>query len=152
MLAETLIVTTFVSGILIFLFIQFNNLSSAYNESYKYNTVEGLYSLRNIRDYVYNEPDIYYEIDDVVDFNEILDITDCEKNRAFELEYCKLLFELEDIKTLIVATNSFNLENFENRDEELKMFVGKIKPTGDEKYRLIAEFNDGTFATIRMGS
>ena len=45
MLAETLIVTIFVAGVLIFLFIQFSSLSKSYEESYIYNTVEGLYSL-----------------------------------------------------------------------------------------------------------
>ena len=50
-LAETLIVTTFVAGILFFMFVQFTSLSKNYNDSYKYNTVEDLYALRNIRDY-----------------------------------------------------------------------------------------------------
>ena len=52
MLAETLIVTTFVAGVLIFLFIQFSNLENSYEESYMYNTVEDIYALEDIKDYI----------------------------------------------------------------------------------------------------
>ena len=39
-LAETLIVTSFVAGVLLYLFIQFSNLNKNYNNSFKYNTIE----------------------------------------------------------------------------------------------------------------
>ena len=64
MLAETLIVTTFVAGILIFLFIQFTNLGKAYDDSYIYNTTEGLYALEDIKKYINTDLDLLLYIEE----------------------------------------------------------------------------------------
>ena len=36
-------------------------------------------------------------------------------------------------------------------DEDLNLFINKINPSDNQKYRLIAKFNNNTFATIRFG-
>ena len=41
--------------------------------------------------------------------------------------------------------------NFTIEDENLKNFIDKINPGDNQKYRLIAKFNNNTFATIRFG-
>lgn len=43
MLLETLVVSTFILGILIFLFIQLSTIKRAYDTSFRYNTITGLY-------------------------------------------------------------------------------------------------------------
>ena len=149
MLAETLIVTTFVSGILVFLFIQFSSLSSSYDDSYKYNTVENLYSLKNIRTYILNDINIMENIETIVDYNKILDITDCKLST--DTKYCKLLFEVENIEKILISQNNSSIDAFSNEDEKIKTFVKKINQSGSEKYRIIAVFKDNTFATIRFG-
>ena len=44
MLTETIVVSTFTLTILVLLFVYFKDLVIAYNDSYRYNTVEGVYS------------------------------------------------------------------------------------------------------------
>ena len=105
-LVETLIVTTFVAGVLIYLFIQFSNLSQNYEDSYKYNTVENLYSLRNIRDFILKDKIGFINNLEQVTSYGIVDITDC-KNFT-ETEYCLKLLELENIKQIFITNNNLN--------------------------------------------
>ena len=51
LLAESLIVSTFVLTVLIFLFVQFRNIMNTNKRSYIYNSVEDIYSLGSIGDY-----------------------------------------------------------------------------------------------------
>ena len=148
-LAETLIVTTFVAGILIFLFIQFSNLSKNYNDSYKYNTVEGLYSLNNIIKYIETDDTFNQNLTNLVTSNKYLDITDC--SLFSNQKYCTLLFKLENIESIYIVDNYFNKNIFNDSKETIKNFINKISGDGEEKYRIVAEFKDFTFATIRFG-
>lgn len=148
-LVEVLIVTTFVSGILIFLFVQFSNLSKIYNDSYKYNTVEGLYSLDNIKKHIEMDEFFYDKLEELVTTNNYLDITDC--SLFSDQKYCLLLFELENINYIYIVNNYFNKNIFYDSSESTKNFINKISGTGEEKYRIVAKFNDFTFATIRFG-
>ena len=149
MLAETLVVTTFVAGILIYLFIQFTNLSQNYNDVYSYNTVEGLYSLRNVRNFIIKDTSVLTSIDDIIESDGYVEITDCtiftEKN------YCLKLFELENIKKIFITNNNFDKELFSTSNEGFKKFIRKIKSQDNYKYRILAEFNDSSYATIRFG-
>lgn len=148
-LAETLIVTTFVAGILIFLFIQFSNLSKNYNNSYKYNTVEGLYSLNNIIKLIESDENFNQNLNNLITSDKYLDITDC--SLFSDQKYCLLLFELENIESIYIVNNYFNKSIFNDSKETIKNYINKISGDGEEKYRIIAEFKDFTFATIRFG-
>ena len=149
MLAETLIVTTFVAGVLIYLFIQFTNLSQNYNDSYSYNTVEGLYSLRNIKKFIIKDTHALTNIHNIITDDGYAEITDCEN--FTEKDYCLKLFELENIKNIFITNNNFNKDLFSTSNEGFKKFINKIKSKDDYKYRILAEFNDSTYATIRFG-
>ena len=54
LLAESLIVSTFVLTVLIFLFVQFKNLMVNHKQSYTYNSVENIYDLGSMADYFKN--------------------------------------------------------------------------------------------------
>ena len=148
MLAETLVVTTFVAGVLIYLFIQLTTLSENYNTSYKYNTVENLYSLKNIRDYIMSDNIAIDAINNGVNDNYI-DITDC--NIFLHEDYCLKLFELENIESIYISKNDFDKQIFSNIETDFNNFVNKINAEGTEKYRILAKFNNSTYATIRFG-
>lgn len=148
-LAETLIVTTFVAGILFFMFMQFTNLSKNYNDSYKYNTVEDLYALRNIRDFILKDNQSFVTIDSEISKRGYINITDC--SIFSEQSYCLELLRLENIKKIFITENNLDKDIFINYDLEFKKFISKIKGEGTHKYRLLAEFNDSTYATIRFG-
>ena len=149
MLAETLIVTTFVAGILIFLFIQFTNLGKSYDDSYVYNTPEGLYALEDIKEYINTDLDALLYIEENIESLEFIDLTDCNlfKNK----DYCLNLFKLENIDKIFITTNDFTKENIVGYNEEFKSFINKITKEGNQKYRLVASFKNSTFATLRLG-
>lgn len=148
MLAETLIVTTFVAGVLIFLFIQFLRLNNSYSDYYAYNTTEDLYALEDIKDYIQSDNIAKQYINDNVSSSEYIKITNC--NAFTNKEYCLKLFELENIKKIFVVSNPISIDDISITDETLLKFIRKINNDGNEPYRLIVEFNDTTFATLRL--
>lgn len=52
MLIETLLVATFVLGVLTYLFIQFSALKLNYDDNFRYNTVPELYGAKNVHQYI----------------------------------------------------------------------------------------------------
>jgi len=52
MLIETLLVSTFVLGVLTYLFAQFSALKRNYDDNFKYNTVPALYGIKNMNQYI----------------------------------------------------------------------------------------------------
>lgn len=149
MLAETLIVTTFVAGILIFLFIQFTNLGKAYDDSYIYNTPEGLYALEDIKEYINSDSNLLLYIEENITITEYIDLTDC--NLFQNKEYCTNLFNLENIDKVFLTTNDFDKNSITGYNEDFNIFINKIVKEGNEKYRLVASFKNGMFATLRLG-
>lgn len=149
MLAETLIVTTFVAGILIFLFIQFTNLGKAYDDSYIYNTPEGLYALEDVKEYINTDLDLLLNIEENIGTMKYIDLTDCNlfKNK----DYCTNLFKLENIDRIFITTNTFDKNSITGYNEDFNTFINKIVGEGSEKYRLVASFKSGMFATLRLG-
>ena len=51
-LVETLIVSTIIATILMYIFIQFNKVEGMYDESFAYNDVDNLYKLDSIKGYI----------------------------------------------------------------------------------------------------
>ncbi len=148
MLAETLIVTTFVAGVLIFLFVQFSTLNNSYDESYVYNTVEGLYATDDIIDYIKTDSKVLEYIKTNVDSNTYVDITDC--SLFTNMEYCKELFSLENIDKVFISTNEISYD-INAYDDKFKKFISKINKEGNESYRVVAAFKNSTYATVRFG-
>lgn len=149
MLVETLVATVIVIGVLIGLYTQFSSVLRTYNDSFKYNTVENLYSLDNISTFVVSDYSAILQFDDELKDKEFIDITNC--SYFAETEYCTDLLKFENIRSLYVSHNSFDKTKFKLDDEEFAKFIKKINPQEGGTYRLIAAFNDGSFATIRFG-
>lgn len=149
MLAETLIVTSFVAGVLIFLFIQISTLGKKYQDSYSYNTVEDLYALEDIANYIESDTVAYTYIEENIN-DSYMDITDC--SIFLSKDYCTKLFQLENVDKVLVSVNDVDINDYKNySDEEFLNFISKISKEGKEKYRLIASFKNSTYATIRFG-
>ncbi len=148
-LAETLIVTVFVAGVLIYLFIQFSNLSSLYNESYSYNTVESLYALEDVVDFIKSDALALSSIKENVKDEQYIDISNC--NIFISQEYCEKLFELENIDTILVTMDNIPNGAITSYDSGFLDFISSISRTDNNQYRLIASFNNSTYATLRFG-
>jgi len=149
MLAETLIVTIFVAGVLIFIFIQFTNLSQKYIESYKNNTIEGIYALDDIKTYIEEDTELFDYISNTLLTKDYINLTNC--SFSSNKKYCTKLLEVEQIDQLIILNNQTNYANISGLSDEILEFIDKISNEGNEKYRLVAKFKNSTFATIRFG-
>ena len=131
MLTETLIVSTFLVTTLLFIYMQFNTVT-------------------NIADYIKTE-----EIDKLkndLTNSEYIDISKCPNTYFKETEYCQVLFETLKVKTVI-----FTLENLKelkskqtDLDQTIVDFIDYLNYDQTDGYRVIAEFNDNTFASLKV--
>lgn len=148
-LIETLIVTSFVAGVLIFIFTQFTTISKNYEDLFRYNTVEDLYALEDIKNYILSDPGAINSINNSINPDKVIDITNC--SIFTNVDYCNKLYELSNIDKIIISNNYFDIKSISVNDEYFKTFINKIKGSGNQKYRLIASFKNSTYATLRFG-
>lgn len=145
LLAESLIVTTFVLTVLIYLFAQFKNLMIEYKNNYKYNTVEDIYNLGSISSYITKNNIILSDYGYIYKNSEV---PLPEENFLLEqmintmnIDY--LIYEDSDIDAVKNRMSKYN--------QDMQDFIEKIKTIKIEnKGRLIAKFNNGNFATIMI--
>ncbi len=152
LLIEAIVVITFIFGILFFLFIQFNSLFHHFNKSFNYNTVEGVYRVKELRRFLLNTDfsDLIYELQGDSIF---IEFSNCSFSNV--VNYCQdIMLELdvknaymvdEDItgfQTYVKSTKAFgHLESYLDYIQYQRDYGG---------YRIIIEFNDGHFASINF--
>ena len=151
-LIETLIASTFILGTLVFLYIQFSNVKRAYDVSFDYNSIPNLYSAKTLEQYIKEQG--YQNIINQIDENEygFVDISSCLEFNS----YCKPLLEALNINQIIMTKNDIsslqNNLNSTNFSSTFKNFIKKIdSKTINNKYRLIINFKNETFASITIG-
>ena len=148
LLVETLVVSTFCLTVLVILFLQFRTLIINYNNSFKYNTVEGIYNLKTIRECV-DENSVDLNIDDGNNQYHIFKSDD--SNFKTNLGKCAVLMEQENINTLIYTDKKLSgIKGTLNKDNNLspgmKKFISVLKDS-DKNNMLIAEFSDKVSAS-----
>ncbi|MGE5455509.1 MAG: hypothetical protein ACM3O4_00160 [Ignavibacteriales bacterium] len=155
MLVETLVVATLIISILIYLFVQFQTIIKSYNSSFTYNTVDAVYGVSNIRNYILN--DGYEELkafqDSTSNVNGYIDITNCSADYFEESEYCLTLFDQLNVKKVIFTDS--DLSNLKNSnltfDDKLKKYINYLKYTkGEDLYRIIVEYENETFGSLKI--
>ncbi len=149
MLAETLLVTTFVAGTLIYLYIQFMTLNRNYSDSYKYNTVEGLYALSDVADFIKSDATALEYISSNINNLKYIDITNCSLFE--ERDICEKLLSIENISEIFITTDIVPKSSITGYSNSFMKFIKKINPSGVEPYRIVASFNNKTYATVRFG-
>ena len=140
-LVETLIVSTIIASILIYMFVQFNKLDENYNESFRYNDVDDLYKLDSIKEYINS-----LDNESIINIGSKINNDDTYTNIEYLDNQIDLLANL-DIKTLILTKADINNVDTSNLSKTLKNMIKKIDNKSDN-YRIIAEFNNGECATI----
>ena len=150
MLAETLLVTAFVAGVLIYLFLQFYNLNDEYNNSYKYNSVEGMYALEDVVNFIQDDPFALAYINNNISELRYIDISNC--SLFTDSDECVKLLKLENIDEILITTNSVPKGYIKDYSSGLTKFINKIYASSTEPYRVIASFNNGTYATLRFNN
>ena len=161
MLVETLIASTIILGALVFLFVQFSSIKRAYETSFKHNTIQGLYSAKELSNcleshsfrfqtdisnstngYIKLSKDLLYNSSDAGSSN--LLCSNVYKN----IGVSQLLYVGNNISYL---QNSLKGTNY-NKDifnEGFKKFVLELDPIEYLKQgRLIIEYKNNTYAVI----
>lgn len=152
-LIETLLVSTFVIGILVYLFVQFSNIKKNYDISFERDTIPGLYYVQNIESYLENV-DIS-RITTKLATNDYVEIESCDF-MITSASYCRKLMELANVKKTIVVTT--DLKGFQERlqkttnpfSETMYQYILSLSPPKIEVNRLIVEFTNGTVASLQF--
>lgn len=152
MLTEVLIVATFLVTTLLFIYIQFNNITRTYDNSFKYNTVNGLYNAKNIISYISNDGIENLKNGLSQDGVEFINITDCSNAYFTETEYCSILMSSANVKTALFTNENLEtlISTTTNLDQTLTDFINYINYEGTNEYRMVIEFNDNTFASLKI--
>lgn len=161
MLLETLIVSTIILSTLIFLFVQFTNIKSSYEISFKYNTVPGIYLAKELSDFLL-ENNIDSDLSNQLDTNEngFIDITSHTYINNGENEFYKTMINNMNIKSVIYTSDNLEkLKTYLNSNsvdktiftEKFKEFIFSLKTNDTSNNRLIIMFKDNTFASIIIG-
>lgn len=152
-LAEVIVVSVVVISALIVIYMQFISVNNGYYRSFKYNTIDDLYAVEDIRSFI--EKDNMDRIVEQLKDNVYIDLSDCSYNYFIEYNYCENLLDTLNVKTLIITyedvTNLKNNLNSISFSEGLKSFIKTISANKNNKYRLIVEFEDDRYATLKMG-
>lgn len=132
---ETLITSTLVISTLVFLYVQFNNLERNYDDSFRFNTVNGIHKAKELSKYYQANPD---------------------KKCAYGVSIC--LNPSNDVYNILNIQNSFLMSDLKTSeidfskikdtcDEGCKRFIKRIK-TDTNDIRLVVKYNDGTYASV----
>ena len=155
LLVESLVVTTFVLTVLVFLFVQFKNLFNSYEDSYDYNTVEGIYNLNTMKEYIIANETSPNALQAKIGGSTYLVIFQdgtCNANiaDAVNLSGCDDLANAMNLKTLIYAVDDpqkIDTSNTNIFTNSYKTFLNRLEKQ-ESNNRLIGQFEDGTYATI----
>ncbi|MBR3198615.1 MAG: BspA family leucine-rich repeat surface protein [Bacilli bacterium] len=161
LLAESLIVSTFVLTVLIFLFIQFRSIMISNKRTYIYNSIEDIYTLGSISDYYknnLNELDAiknqlqpegqpanpYIYIYKKAEANSLCSGACNEMATAGKFEY--IIYTNSNISNIKTALNDENIQ-------DLKTFIKKIDAqTVEGMGRLIGKLENGHFVTVVLNT
>lgn len=140
LLAESLIVATFVLTVLIYVFGQFKNLMSEYKKSYIYNSVQDIYNLGSIDKYLRNN-NLAYDMDKFI-YEKDAESTNNINELAREMNIDYIIYTDSNKEEIKLPTDVKD-------DKDLNSFIQKMKTLDiDNKARLIAKFDNNRFATI----
>ena len=159
LLAESLIVSTFILTVLILLYIQFSNLVTNYKNSYSYNNVESIYNLSSMSNYLLENHII---VNDFLNENKPYVLISKNGNCNVEIgitdNFCDEISKNMNAKTIIyTASDLTDIKNYvlntEDKDigPKFRNFISRVETkTIQNKGRLFAEFNNETYATIAL--
>lgn len=153
-LAEVIVISVVVITALTIIYMQFISVNNSYYRSFRYNTVDDLYAVNNIRSFI--EKDNLDNIINLLEGKNYVDLSSCSYEYFLEYNYCKNLLKTLNVKTLLftyedVTDLKSELNNI-SISEGMKSFIKTISSSKNNKYRIIVEFEDDRYATLKLGS
>lgn len=158
MLFETLVVSTVILGILIFLFVQFSAIKRNYITSFNYNTIPGLYNAKTFATFLEDDGYVIYDFklsNETVNGYVKISCTDLKSTICNELvsymDAKNILFVGNNISTLKnnLSTSNYDRSLFSEKFRQFILTLNTVEIAG--KNRLIIEYNNGTYAVINVG-
>lgn len=138
LLAEALIVSTFVLTVLIYLFVQFKNIMIDYKKNYSYNTVEDIYNLGSLSKYI-DHNNLSFNSGKIYESGNFRD--DMFSQMASEMNIDYILYTDSDVEKIKNSISQY--------DQDVIDFISKVKfKKIENKGRLVAKFKNGNFASI----
>ena len=159
LLAESLVVSTFVLTVLILLYVQFSNLTINYKNSYNYNNVESIYDLSSVVNYLtVNNYDLSEQLTEDKPYVVVYKDESCNMSAGLIDVFCDRLINKMGAKTIIYTSSDISIiQNYVSNNEDntinqhFRDFISRVETNVvQNKGRLFAEFNNGTYATIAM--
>ena len=155
-LLETLVVSSFVITTLLIIFTQFYNLKNNYEDSFKYNTINGIYSTKNIEKFIKNNKKINVLTKEVeIKQLYILFFSDgmCNEKYVSNISYCNELINKLNVKNIYLTNEDLTEFKISLKDnnilsESLYQFIKKMSIKYNDQYRIIVEYNDDTYSMI----
>ena len=145
MLVEAFVVSTIVLGVLVFMFIQIRTIVNGFNKSFSYNTIPGIY--------IANELKKIIKIQDYDELKQQVELTGYVLVDEDRTDWNNM-FGINNIKTLIIAKddiNSLKKIKGEKISDKVIDYINTITSSDVQNaYRIIVEFNDDTYASIRV--
>ena len=145
MLVEAFVVSTIVLGVLVFMFIQIRTIVNGFNKSFSYNTIPGIY--------IANELKKIIKIQDYDELKQQVELTGYVLVDEDRTDWNNM-FGINNIKTLIIAKddiNSLKKIKGEKISDKVIDYINTITSSDVQNaYRIIVEFNDDTYASIRL--
>ncbi|MEG0826100.1 MAG: hypothetical protein RR404_01380 [Bacilli bacterium] len=149
MLVETLLVASFISIILVYLFVQIRNINTNYSNTIEYNSVNGMYINFQIKQFMeqYNVEKMSLDIS----YTEkgYFDLKECNKEIFIDNQYCLDFFDKLKIKNSIYISEKVPVIN-NSFSNEFTKFLQTVAVPDSHMYVIATEFNDGSFASIKM--
>ena len=153
LLAEVITVSVVTIVALVIIYAQFVTVDNSYYKSFKYNNVDKLFLANQLKQFINgdNASELYSDIENI----SYADITNCDAY-FIERTYCRNLINAIDAKQVLVTkldTSSILDKLKENKivSSDMYTFISNNKSL-ENGYRLIIEFNDNTYATLKLGS
>ena len=150
MLVETLIMSMIIIGLLVFMFIQFQNISTSYDKSFKYNTVNGLYITNEIKNYL-SDTNLETIKNTVASSTSKYTIVSCSTDTTLNS-----LCIRGNIKTILLTDEKLSglkgkRVSDSNISETMYDYINYLKVDKEEGYRILIEFADDTYASLKIG-
>ncbi len=150
LLTEAVIVITFISIVLFYLFWQFNNVFSVYEKSFHFNSVDGLYRTSEIKTFLL-KTNFSELIQQLHEENIYIEFSDCSFSNA--TPFCEdLMAKLEVENAYFIYENMTSFINYVEHRQDYGELINYLDYIDYDRnylgYRLIIEFSDGQFTSI----
>lgn len=151
MLVEAFIVSTLVLAVLVFMFVQIRTVVNGFDKSFSYNTVPGIYIANELGDYVKAKE---YDNELLEQQGYIINGYDAYENTDISVnDLWNRMLKNNNVKNVIISvsdTTKLKTSLSTEISAGLKDYLKTLKTDGSSEHRLIVEFNDKTYASIKI--